>query len=190
MYHREIFEWEVGITLSQPVNIIGNTGEESWECMLSTPNLQLQKKIFCQAQTCLHKIRIKILAVGITIDHLHLAFTTKSIWTQGHTLFQQSMLRTARVPHSLPVADRWVTRKCKSPPQFYSKCAYSGLCQMCCFPAVSRKSWVYDQLLWKQKPRPKDKPDSFSRCRRGTNSFLSLCLTFKQCYGIRVLWRW
>lgn len=60
--------------------------------MLSTPNLQLQKKTFCQAQTCLHKNGINILAVDITIDHLNSAFTTKSIWTQGRILFQQSTL--------------------------------------------------------------------------------------------------
>ena len=133
-------KWQGGTTLSQAVTIIGNTEEESWESMLSTSNLQLQKTTFCQTQTCLHKIRINILTVDITIDHLHLAFTTKSIWTQGHTLFQQSTLRTARVPHSLPVGDRWGTRKCNSSPQFYSKCAYSELWQMCFFPAVSRKS--------------------------------------------------
>lgn len=93
-------EWPFDTTLTQLVTIIRNTGEKSWECMLSTPSLKLQKKTFCQTQTCLHKNGINILAIDITIDCLNLAFTTKSIWTQGHTLFQQSTLRTARIPHS------------------------------------------------------------------------------------------
>lgn len=94
---------------------------ESWKCMLSTSNLQWPKKTFCEAQTCL--------AVAVTIDHLHLAFTTKSVWIQRYNLFQQSALRTERVPHSLPAGGRWDTRKCKSPPQF--------LFQMCLFRIMS-----------------------------------------------------
>lgn len=79
------------------------------------------KKTFSEAQTCL--------AVAITIDHFPLTFTAKSVWIQRYNLFQQSALRTVRVPHSLPVGDRWDTRKCKSPPQF--------LFQMCLFRIMS-----------------------------------------------------
>lgn len=107
--------------------------------MLSTSNLQLQKKTFCQAQTCLHKNGINILAVDITIDHLNLAFTTKSIWNQGHILFQQSTLGTARVPYS-----QWETDESPGDSrvqlcsvtnvltQDYDECSF--------FPPVSRKS--------------------------------------------------
>lgn len=90
--HGEIFKCQGGKALSQPVTVVGSTGEESWKCILSTSNLQWPKKTFCEAQTCL--------AVAVTIDHLHLAFTTKSVWIQRYNLFQQSALRTARVPHS------------------------------------------------------------------------------------------
>lgn len=119
--HGEIFKCQGGKALSQPVTVVGSTGEESWKCMLSTSNLQWPKKTFCEAQTCL--------AVAVTIDHLHLAFTTKSVWIQRYNLFQQSALRTERVPHSLPAGGRWDTRKCKSPPQF--------LFQMCLFRIMS-----------------------------------------------------
>lgn len=91
--HGELFKRQGGTALPQPVTIMGSTGEESWKGMLPASNLQLQKKTFSEAQTCL--------AVAVTIDHLYLTFTTKSVWIQRYNLFQKNALKTARVSHSL-----------------------------------------------------------------------------------------
>lgn len=160
---------------------MGSTGKENWKCMLPTSNLQLQIKDFLWSSD--------MSGSSYNSDHLYLTFTTKSVWIQTYNLFQQNTLRTARVPHFLPVETDEIPGNARVHLSFCSKCAYSGLCQTCFFTAISRKS-VSDQLLWKQKPSPKDKPDRFSRCQLGTNRFLSLCLVSKQCCEITPLWRW
>lgn len=160
---------------------MGSTGKENWKCMLPTSNLQLQIKDFLWSSD--------------------MSGSSYNYWPSLFSIYYQVCLNSDlqfvsakhikdwRVPHFLPVETDETPGNARVHLSFCSKCAYSGLCQTCFFTAVSRKS-VSDQLLWKQKPSPKDKPDRFSRCQLGTNRFLSLCLVSKQCCEITPLWRW